>query len=77
MFHFEVILWETFLQEGVYVRGLFLEGAGWDSKLMCLAEPIPLMLVYPMPIILFRPVEQQKRKPKGNLSFILVSLLRF
>ncbi|XP_075210256.1 dynein heavy chain 2, axonemal kl-2 [Lycorma delicatula] len=51
--------------EGVFVRGLFLEGAGWNSKALCLAEPIPMQLIYNMPVIHFRPCEQQKRRPKG------------
>lgn len=56
----------------MYVRGLFLEGAGWDSKAFSLAEPIPMHLMFSMPIILFRPCEQQKRKPKGTFFYFFV-----
>ncbi|VDM31109.1 unnamed protein product [Hydatigera taeniaeformis] len=31
-------------KEGVYVSGLFLEGAGWDMKNQCLMEAAPMML---------------------------------
>ncbi|XP_044753245.1 dynein axonemal heavy chain 2 [Coccinella septempunctata] len=52
-------------ESGVYVRGLFLEGAGWDKKPACLIEPQPMQLVCPMPLIHFKPVEQQKKKTRG------------
>lgn len=41
-------------KEGVYVKGLFLEGAGWDFENGCLCEPEPMELIVPMPILLFR-----------------------
>lgn len=53
---------------GVYVRGLFLEGAGWLRKGQCLTDPLPMELVYPMPVIHFKPVEQTKRRTKGIYS---------
>lgn len=53
---------------GVYIKGMFLEGAGWDKKLCCLIEPQPMQLVCAMPIIHFKPVEQLKKKTKGLYS---------
>ncbi len=53
-------------KEGVYVKGLFLEGAGWDVENGCLCEPNPMELIVPMPILLFRPVENKKRSAKGT-----------
>lgn len=41
-------------KEGVYIRGTFLEGAGWDWENGCLCEPDPMELIVPMPIILFK-----------------------
>merc|ERR1711916_59152 len=52
-------------KEGVYIEGLFLEGAGWDLRNGCLTEPRPMELTTPMPIIYFRPVEGKKKVPKG------------
>jgi dynein heavy chain len=43
-------------KEGVYVKGLILEGAKWDSSNGCLTEPDPMELTAEMPIILFKPV---------------------
>ena len=52
-------------KDGVYVKGLFLEGAGWDFENGCLMEPEPMELIVPMPIVLFRPVENKKKNQKG------------
>lgn len=52
-------------KEGVYVKGMFLEGAGWDFENGCLNEPEPMELVVHMPILLFKPVENKKRIQKG------------
>ncbi|XP_030749874.1 dynein heavy chain 2, axonemal [Sitophilus oryzae] len=52
-------------ETGVYVRGTYLEGAGWDKKNSILVEPQPMQLVCPMPLIHFKPMEQLKKKTKG------------
>jgi dynein heavy chain len=54
-------------ENGVYVKGMFLEGAGWDKKNACLIEPQPMQLVCPMPVIHFRPQEVLKKKTRGFL----------
>eukprot|EP00798_Chlamydomonas_sp_ICE-L_P021926 gene21926-28972_t len=53
-------------KEGVYVKGLFLEGAGWDFENGCLCEPEPMELIVPMPLMLFKPVENKKKSQKGT-----------
>lgn len=50
---------------GVYVRGTFLEGAGWNKAGQCLREPSPMELVCPMPSIHFRPVDNAKKKSRS------------
>lgn len=55
-------------QDGVWIKGLFLEGAGWDKKNACLVEASPMMLVSPMPTIHFKPVENKKKAGKGTCS---------
>ncbi|KAJ7313213.1 hypothetical protein JRQ81_004492 [Phrynocephalus forsythii] len=52
-------------KEGVWVRGLYLEGAGWDKKSSCLVEAEPMQLVCPIPTIHFKPVENKKKSGKG------------
>ncbi|KAH9593471.1 Dynein heavy chain [Trypanosoma melophagium] len=42
-------------KKGAYVRGIFLEGAGWNAETRTLCEPRPLELIVPMPIIHFKP----------------------
>ncbi|XP_032178397.1 dynein heavy chain 2, axonemal isoform X4 [Mustela erminea] len=55
-------------KDGVWVRGLYLEGAGWDRKNSCLVEAEPMQLVCPMPTIHFRPTESRKKSAKGMYS---------
>merc|ERR1719487_1700405 len=52
-------------KEGAFVKGLYLEGAGWSYDNSCLCEPEPMELIYSMPIIHFKPVEAKKSKAKG------------
>uniref|UniRef100_UPI0037E8313A dynein axonemal heavy chain 2 n=1 Tax=Semicossyphus pulcher TaxID=241346 RepID=UPI0037E8313A len=52
-------------KDGVFVRGLYLEGAGWDKKNSCLVEAEPMQMVYPIPTINFKPVENRKKMAKS------------
>lgn len=38
-------------QEGVYIQGLFLDGAGWDRRNIRLADPVPKVLYVTMPVV--------------------------
>ncbi|XP_074107880.1 dynein heavy chain 2, axonemal kl-2 [Cotesia typhae] len=51
-------------EDGVYVRSIYLEGAGWNCKAGTLVEPAPLQLICDMPVIHFRPIESTRKKPK-------------
>lgn len=53
------------VEGGELIEGLFMEGAGWNWKDMCLIDPLPMELICKMPVIHFRPVENVKRKSKG------------
>lgn len=55
-------------KDGAYVKGLFLEGAGWQHEEGCLCEPAPMQLIDHMPIVHFRPVETRRSKAKGVYS---------
>lgn len=47
-------------RDGAYVHGLFLEGAQWNFDEGCLAEPEPMQLYSPMPLIHFKPTETRR-----------------
>ena len=49
-------------KEGAYIKGLWLEGAGWNDEQSCLCEPEPMELINAMPIIQFKPVEARARR---------------
>jgi dynein heavy chain len=38
-------------KEGVYVYGLFVDGAGWNKRDSCLCEQQPKVLYAPLPLI--------------------------
>ncbi|TPP51272.1 Dynein heavy chain and region D6 of dynein motor family protein [Leishmania donovani] len=42
-------------KKGAYVRGIFLEGAGWNGEANTLCEPKPMELIVSMPVIHFKP----------------------
>ncbi|RNF10287.1 1-beta dynein [Trypanosoma rangeli] len=51
-------------KKGAYVRGISLEGAGWNVETNTLCEPRPLELIVPMPIIHFKP-KLRDNKPRS------------
>lgn len=55
------------LQEGVFIRSLYLEGADWDSENACLRDSVPLKFISHLPVIQFKPVQTIARK-KGKLK---------
>lgn len=54
------------LQDGVYVRSIYLEGAGWDKRGSVLIEPAPMQLICNMPVIHFRPAELLRKRTRGK-----------
>jgi dynein heavy chain len=52
-------------KDGVYVSGVFIEGATWNYTGGFLEESRPMELVSAMPIIHFKPAEGRRRAAKG------------
>lgn len=48
--------------EGVYISGLFLDGATWDKSVNSLAESAPKVLFCDMPILFVTAVTKSQRK---------------
>ncbi|XP_069555861.1 dynein axonemal heavy chain 3 [Brachyistius frenatus] len=65
-FEFEVTREETHMdakpEDGVYVQGLFMEGARWDRQNMVIGESLPKILFDSLPIIKLKPGEMAKFK---------------
>ena len=52
--------------DGVYVTGLHLEGAGWVRQQGSLCEANLMELVTVMPTMHFKPVEHKKKSNRGK-----------
>lgn len=50
--------------DGVYVYGLYLEGASWDRAKVCIRESLPRVLHDKMPLIWLKPIKKEDLKPK-------------
>ena len=51
--------------EGVYITGLFIEGASWDPVKKVLADPRPKELFQAMPPICLKPIGNRKKPATG------------
>lgn len=56
------------LQYGSYINGLYLEGAAWDGKKMCLRRQDPKVLVTELPVMQVIPTEVSKLKLQNTFK---------
>lgn len=54
--------YKEYLDRGILVNGLFLEGAGWNAREQCLQDSVPMELIKRLPSIAFEPIRFAKRK---------------
>jgi dynein heavy chain len=52
-------------EDGVYIRGLYLEGARWDASIDSLNDSLPKQLYTEMPVIHLVPQKDRKDPTKG------------
>jgi dynein heavy chain len=52
-------------KDGCYIRGLFIEGARWDSEKHVLAESRPKELFTDMPTIWLKPMANREKPETG------------
>lgn len=53
------------IQDGAYIRGLFLEGARWDAAEGSLNDSRPKQLYTPLPVLHLDPEQHRKNPDKG------------
>jgi dynein heavy chain len=44
--------------DGIFVHGLYIDGARWDTKGGCLVESEPGEMVAPLPVVHFQPLKE-------------------
>lgn len=53
-------------EDGVYIYGLFLEGARWDRTKSCIQESFSRILHDKMPLMWLKPIKKDQVKPKHS-----------
>lgn len=51
-------------EDGVYIHGLFMDGARWDRQAGMIADQRPTVMFDTLPVIHFKPLEDYKPDPE-------------
>jgi dynein heavy chain len=51
-------------EDGVYIYGLFMDGARWDRETAVISDQRPSEMYDKMPLIWFKPIEDYKPDPE-------------
>lgn len=54
--------YKEYLDRGILVSGLYLEGAGWNAPEQCLQDSVPMELIKRLPSIVFEPMSFVTKK---------------
>lgn len=63
-------------EDGVYVHGLFMDGARWDREAVNVADQVPTVMFDTMPVVHFKPQEDFKPEPEDYLCPLYKTSLR-
>jgi len=63
-------------EDGVYVYGLYMDGARWDREAASVADQLPTVMFDTMPVIHFKPQEDFKPEPEDYLCPLYKTSLR-
>lgn len=63
-------------EDGVYVHGLFMDGARWDREAANIADQVATVMFDTMPVIHFKPQEDFKPEPEDYLCPLYKTSLR-
>jgi dynein heavy chain, axonemal len=52
-------------KQGVFIHGLWIDGARWDNEAECLADPLPGVMVAALPVVNITPVNDTSHAQGG------------
>jgi dynein heavy chain len=55
---------------GCFISGLFLEGAAWERKAMCLIKQKPKQLIQELPVLKVIPIEAHRLKLQVSTVYV-------